>query len=132
MRARGRDRGIGARDVSGAVVAAQLCEVVALEGFGELVQELHEVGGGLVGQIGGQAHQRQIVGLQHGALARLARGWSAGFGFALGALLRLLEAVAFALQRDDLGAVHEPVDEGDHAGGVGEDLVPFAEDFVGA
>jgi hypothetical protein len=56
----------------------------------------------------------------------------AGVGFALGALLRLLEAVGFTLQRDDLGSVHEPVDEGDHTGGVGEDLVPFADDFVGA
>ncbi len=26
--------------------------------------------------------------------------------------------------------MHEPVDEGDDAGGIGEDLVPFAERFV--
>ena len=26
--------------------------------------------------------------------------------------------------------MHEPIDEGDHAGGIGEDLVPFAEGFV--
>ena len=27
--------------------------------------------------------------------------------------------------------MHQPIDEGDDAGGVGEDLVPFAEGFVG-
>jgi hypothetical protein len=35
-----------------------------------------------------------------------------------------------SLHGDDLGAVHQPVDEGDHAGGVGEDLVPLAEGLV--
>ena len=114
----------------------------------------------------------------------------AGFGFALSTLLRLLEAIAFALQRDDgpssllkfdiylclspertvfrvgkiseiqnksfvahserslffpeakhiefqqtarpprFGAMQEPVDEGDDAGGIGKDLVPFPKGFI--
>ena len=48
-----------------------------------------------------------------------------------GALLGFLESKALALDGEQLGAVHEPVDEGDHTGGVGEDVVPFTEDFVG-
>jgi hypothetical protein len=27
--------------------------------------------------------------------------------------------------------MHEPVDESDHTGGIGEDLVPFGKGFVG-
>src|SRR6185437_6625652 len=39
------------------------------------------------------------------------------------ALLRFLEAIALPVDCEDLGAVHQAVDEGDHAGGIGEDLV---------
>ncbi len=52
-------------------------------------------------------------------------GRSGGFGAAGratgGAVLGLLEAIGVALDLDDLGAVAEAVDEGDDAGGVGED-----------
>ncbi len=56
---------------------------------------------------------------------------SCGAGALLGAFLGLLEAVGFALDGDDLGVVDEAVDQGDDAGGVGEDLVPFGEGAVG-
>ena len=29
------------------------------------------------------------------------------------------------------GVMHQPVDQGDHAGGIGEDFIPFAEGTVG-
>src|SRR6185503_8508849 len=51
------------------------------------------------------------------------------FGGALGGLL---EAEAVALDGEDLGAVEEPVDEGDDAGRVGEDRGPLGEGLVGA
>jgi len=54
-----------------------------------------------------------------------------GFGVAGGALLRLLEPIAFPGKREDLGLVHEPIDQGDDTAGVGEDLIPFAEGFIG-
>ena len=61
------------------------------------------------------------------------RGFSASpFGACGGELLGLFETVAIGLDIDDLGAVDEAIDEGDHAGGVGEDLVPFGEGLVGA
>jgi hypothetical protein len=44
--------------------------------------------------------------------------------------LSLFEAVAVAVDREDFGAMHQTIDEGDDAGSVGEDLVPFAEGFV--
>ena len=49
-----------------------------------------------------------------------------------GELLGLLEAVAVGFDVDHLGAVDEAIDEGDDAGGVGEDLAPFGERLVGA
>ena len=49
-----------------------------------------------------------------------------------GELLGLFEAVAVGFDVDDLGTVDEAVDEGDDAGGVGEDLVPLGEGLVGA
>ena len=48
------------------VVATQLCAVMALERLGKLVEELHKFGCRLIGQIDGQAHERQVVGLQNG------------------------------------------------------------------
>jgi hypothetical protein len=51
-------------------------------------------------------------------------------GTAGGALLSFLEAIAVAGQGEGLRAMHETVNEGDDAGGVGEDLVPFSEGFV--
>ena len=43
----------------------------------------------------------------------------------LAAFFGLLEAVGLALEGDDLGVADEAVDQGDHAGGVGEDLAPL-------
>ena len=94
-------------------------------------RKLDERGGRLVRQIDGQTQQRQVVGFEHGASALLARSWGAGLGFAGGALLGLFEAIAFAFEGDDLGSMQQPIDEGDHAAGIGEDLIPFAEHFVG-
>jgi hypothetical protein len=47
-------------------------------------------------------------------------------------LLGFLEAIAVGLDLDDLGAMDEPVDEGDDAGGVREDFAPLREGLVGA
>ena len=63
--------------------------------------------------------------------ALLARSCAAGLRFAGGALLSFLEAIAFAFEGDDFGAMQQSVDEGDDTGGVGEHLIPFAECFVG-
>jgi hypothetical protein len=51
-----------------------------------------------------------------------------GFGVASCSLLRLFETITFACE--DLGLVHEPINEGDDASGVREDLIPFAEGLV--
>src|ERR1035438_7309268 len=61
--------GIGWWSWSGAHVriAQELSGVVTLESVGEFVQELDELGGGLIRQIQGQAHDRQIVRF-HGEL----------------------------------------------------------------
>jgi hypothetical protein len=53
------------------------------------------------------------------------------FGFLLGAFPGFFGAVGVALDGDDLGVVHQAVDHGDHAGGVGEDLTPFGKCAVG-
>ena len=45
--------------------------------------------------------------------------------------LGLLEPIGFALDRDDLGVVNQTVDQGDDAGGIGEDLTPLGEGSVG-
>jgi hypothetical protein len=42
------------------VVAMELTGIVMLEGAGEFVEELEELGGGLVGEFGGQRHQRGV------------------------------------------------------------------------
>ena len=53
-------------------------------------------------------------------------------GFAAcGAFLSFFEPVAVAAEREYLRAVYEPVDQRHDASGVGEDLTPFAEGFVG-
>ncbi len=49
-----------------AVITRDLRVVLALEGFGELLEKLKEFGGRLIGEIGRQADQWQIVGLEHG------------------------------------------------------------------
>ena len=46
-------------------------------------------------------------------------------------LLGFLQAVGITLDGDDLAAVDQTIDEGDDAGGVGKDLAPLAEGFVG-
>jgi hypothetical protein len=46
-------------------------------------------------------------------------------------LLGFFEAVAVDVDGEDLGAMDQPIDEGDDAGGVGEDLIPFSKGFVG-
>lgn len=40
-------------------------------------------------------------------------------------------APGFALEGDDLGVMHQAVDERDHAGGIGEHLGPLGEGLVG-
>jgi len=45
--------------------------------------------------------------------------------------LGLLESVGVGVDLDDLGVMDEPVDEGDDARSVGEDLVPLSEGLVG-
>jgi len=45
--------------------------------------------------------------------------------------VRFLGAVGAAFDDDDLGAVDQAIDQGDHAGGVGEDLLPLGEGAVG-
>ena len=44
--------------IGGAVVTVQLREVVAFKGGGELLEELVELCGRLVGEIGRQTHER--------------------------------------------------------------------------
>ena len=43
----------------------------------------------------------------------------------------LLEAVGLAVDGDDLGIVHQAIDQRDDAGGVGEHLAPLGEWPVG-
>ena len=47
-----------------------------------------------------------------------------------GALLRLLEAIGFSLNADDLGIVHQPVNQRDDTGGVREHLTPFSKGSI--
>ena len=47
------------------------------------------------------------------------------------ALLGLLEAIGRPLDGDDLGVVHQAIDQRDDTGGVGEDLAPLGEGAVG-
>jgi hypothetical protein len=49
----------------------KLSGVVTLEGIGELVEELDERGGGLIGKIHGQTHYRQVIGLHCGVFLAL-------------------------------------------------------------
>ena len=46
--------------------------------------------------------------------------------------LSLLAAIGLALDGEDFGMMDQPVDQGDHATGAGEDFAPFREGFVGA
>src|SRR5487761_2610672 len=62
--------------LSSVVVTMKLSSVVLLEGFGERIQELEHLGGGLIAQAERQAHQRQIVRL-HGLSASCALLWIA-------------------------------------------------------
>ena len=52
--------------VGRAVIARELRVVVALEGFGELTEELNELGSRLIGEIDRQTDEWQIAGLEHG------------------------------------------------------------------
>jgi hypothetical protein len=52
-------------------------------------------------------------------------------GALVGSFAGFFEAIGFAVDGNDLGVVDEAVDEGDDAGGVGEDLAPFGEGTVG-
>jgi hypothetical protein len=63
------------------VIAPELCEVVAFEGFGELVEELDELGGRLIGEIDRQTDKRQIVGLEHGGQRGLRAAALRSFAF---------------------------------------------------
>src|SRR5208337_905476 len=49
----------------------------------------------------------------------------------LGAVAGFLEPIGFALDGDDLGVVHQAVDQRDDAGGVRKDFVPFSKRTVG-
>jgi hypothetical protein len=42
-----------------------------------------------------------------------------------------LEPIRFALEGDDLGVVHQAIDQRDDAGGVWKDFVPFSKRTVG-
>jgi hypothetical protein len=53
-----------------------------------------------------------------------------GFGITSGAFLRFFVAIALPLKIQQLGFVHEPIDEGDDAASVGEDFGPFCERLV--
>src|SRR5262249_44738849 len=65
------------------------------------------------------------------------RGWPKGVGSWLasaalecprfGAFFGLFETVGLTLDGEDLGVMDEAIDQGDDAGGVGEDLAPFRE-----
>ena len=46
-------------------------------------------------------------------------------------LVGLFETVGLALDGEDFGMMNEPVDEGDDASGVREDLAPFGERPIG-
>ena len=47
------------------VVSMQLREVMLLKGVGEFMEELDQCGGRLIGELGGQADEREIVGFKH-------------------------------------------------------------------
>ena len=48
-----------------AVITRDLRVVLALDGFGELLEKLKEFGGRLIGEIDRQADEWQIVGFEH-------------------------------------------------------------------
>ena len=48
-----------------AVITRDLRVVLALDGFGELLEKLEEFGGCLIGETDRQADEWQIVGLEH-------------------------------------------------------------------
>ena len=58
-------------------------------------------------------------------------GDAAQLRFLSGTFFSFFEPIAFAFEGDDLGAVHQPIDERADATGVGEHLIPFAKYFVG-
>jgi hypothetical protein len=110
----------------------QRAEVMPLDGFGEMSEELEEFSGRLDGQLERDAHDGQVIRF-HGGCPQGFFGFFAGTGFriASGTLLRLFEAIAFSLEIQQFGFVHEPIDEGDDAAGIREDFGPFAERLVG-
>jgi hypothetical protein len=48
-------------------------------------------------------------------------------GALFGSFAGFLDAVGFAVDGDDLGVVHQAIDHGYDAGGIGEDVTPFGE-----
>ena len=103
------------------LVAQDLRSVVPLEGRGSGVEEVQEPDGPE------SSSGRQTIGRSLGSIAIDSQS---GTFYRCSALLRFLEAISFPVDRESLGAMHETVDEGDHAGGVGEDLVRFTEGLV--
>ena len=103
---------------------------MTLERFGQVVQELKKRGDIGIAETQGQAYQWHIVWF-HGC-DRLSFLSSSGAQrrFGRGLLLSFFEAIAVAVDGEDFGAMHQPINEGDDAGGVGEDLVPFAKALV--
>ena len=49
----------------------------------------------------------------------------------LGAVVGFLDPIGFAFDGDDLGVVHQTVDQRDDTGGVGEHLAPLGERAIG-
>jgi len=52
-------------------------------------------------------------------------------GLAGGVFFGFFEPVGLAFDRDDFGMMDQAVDEGHHTSGVGKDLVPLGEGFIG-
>jgi hypothetical protein len=63
-------------------------------------------------------------------LAFLAFFAGAGFRITSCAFLSLFVAVALSLEIQEFRFVHEPIDKGHDAAGIGEDFGPFSERFV--
>jgi hypothetical protein len=74
-----------------------------------------------------------LIQWRHGGQSPLGFLWfftGTGFRVTSRAFLGFFEAIALSLELQQLGFVHEPIDEGYDAGGVREDLGPFAERFI--
>ena len=78
----------------------------------------------------GQSSTCLIDGGWIAAIGRVVAARTSAFALLLGEL-GLAAAIAAALKDEDLDVVGESVDEGDGAGGIGEDGVPVLEGQVG-